>query len=207
MSRVEIMGSLMTADTPLERAYLCIGWLCNARGVFIRPRTVRGVGCGRKTWRKKPRGPWRSTLGSSEDVGTKTAGRWQAFECALKWNSSWSQSTYIYRVQSSVWRLLNYWPPPPLHPHCKKSWRSSSTPASGDAGPIHTGVEQSFRHPWIKFYYKYRTFPTIFTSVELVRQSWKVSKAALAAHKPTPYRVTICHSTTAPHSLPNISIH
>ncbi len=23
--------------------------------------------------------------------------------------------------------------------HCKKSWRSSSTPASGDAGPIHTG--------------------------------------------------------------------
>ncbi len=31
--------------------------------------------------------------------------------------------------------------------HCKKSWRSSSTPASGDAGPIHTGVEKSFRHP------------------------------------------------------------
>ncbi len=84
--------------------------------------------------------------------------------------------------------------------HCKKSWRSSSIPASGDAGPIHTGVEQSFRHPWRKFYYKYRTFPTIFTSVELVRQSWKVSKA-LAGREPTPYRVTICHSTTAPHSL------
>jgi hypothetical protein len=32
--------------------------------------------------------------------------------------------------------------------HCKKSWRSNSTPASGDAGPKHTGVEQSFRHPW-----------------------------------------------------------
>ena len=29
--------------------------------------------------------------------------------------------------------------------HCKKSWRSSSTPASGDAGPIHTGVEKSFQ--------------------------------------------------------------
>ena len=52
--------------------------------------------------------------------------------------------------------------------HCKKSWRSSSTPASGDAGPIHTGVEKSFRHPWRKFYYKYQTFPTFFTSVELV---------------------------------------
>ncbi len=33
------------------------------------------------------------------------------------------------------------------HPHCKKSCRSSSTPASGDAGPIHTGIEKSFRHP------------------------------------------------------------
>jgi hypothetical protein len=42
--------------------------------------------------------------------------------------------------------------------HCKKSWRSSSTPASVDAGPIHTGVEKSFRHPWRKFYYKYRTY-------------------------------------------------
>ncbi len=59
--------------------------------------------------------------------------------------------------------------PLPLHVcsvHCKKSWRSSSTPASGDAGPKHTGVEQSFRHPWRKFYYKYRTFPTFFTSVD-----------------------------------------
>ena len=65
--------------------------------------------------------------------------------------------------------------------HCKKSWRSSSTPASGDAGPKHTGVEQSFRHPWRKFYYKYRTFPTFFTSVELVRQTRKASKAACAA--------------------------
>ncbi len=46
--------------------------------------------------------------------------------------------------------------------HCKKSWRSSSTPASGDAGPIHTGVEKSFRHPWRKLYYKYQTFSTDF---------------------------------------------
>jgi hypothetical protein len=28
------------------------------------------------------------------------------------WN--YPQSTYIYRVQSSVWRLWNYWPPHPL---------------------------------------------------------------------------------------------
>ena len=48
--------------------------------------------------------------------------------------------------------------------HCKKSWRSSSTPASGDAGPNDTGVEQIFRHPCRKFYYKYRTFSTFFTS-------------------------------------------
>ncbi len=55
-------------------------------------------------------------------------------------------------------------PPPAVthclntYPHCKKSWWRSSTPASGDAGPIHTGVEKSFRHPWRKFYYKYRTY-------------------------------------------------
>ena len=42
--------------------------------------------------------------------------------------------------------------------HCKKS--CSSTPASGDAGPIHTGVEKSFRHPWRQFNEKYRNFST-----------------------------------------------
>ncbi len=66
--------------------------------------------------------------------------------------------------------------------HCKKSWRSSSTPASGDAGPNDTGVEQIFPHPCRKFYYNYRTFPAfpsnlLFANVELVRQSRKVSKA------------------------------
>ncbi len=30
--------------------------------------------------------------------------------------SIFSQRTYIHRVQSSVWRLPNYWPLPPLHP-------------------------------------------------------------------------------------------
>ena len=37
--------------------------------------------------------------------------RWQA------------QSTYLYRVQSSVWRLPNYWPPP-LHPASVSSPRT-----------------------------------------------------------------------------------
>ena len=31
-----------------------------------------------------------------------------------RWAKSRPQSTYIYRVQSSVWRLTNYWPPHPL---------------------------------------------------------------------------------------------
>jgi hypothetical protein len=44
--------------------------------------------------------------------------------------------------------------------------------ASGDAGPKHTGIEKSFRHPYRKFYYKYRTFPAFFTSVELVRYDY-----------------------------------
>ncbi len=46
--------------------------------------------------------------------------------------------------------------------HCKKSWRSSSTPVFGDAGPIQTGVGKSFRHPWRQLYYKYQTFLTEF---------------------------------------------
>jgi hypothetical protein len=53
--------------------------------------------------------------------------------------------------------------------HCKKSWRSSSIPASGDAGPIQPGVEKSFRHPWRQFYYKYRTFSQNVKCVELLR--------------------------------------
>ncbi len=92
----------------------------------------------------------------------------------------WTKELYL-RTVAPLPSLLP--PPPPSSQtkwtvmHCKKSWRSSSTPASGDAGPKHTGVEQSFRHLWRKFYYKYRISPTFFTSIELVRQSWKVSKA------------------------------
>ncbi len=84
---------------------------------------------------------------------------------------------------------------------CKKIWRSSSTPASGDAGPIHTGVGKSFRHPWRQFYYKYQTFLQAFKNVELLRQSWKVSKAALPGCEPLSFRLTILYSTTVPHFL------
>ncbi len=58
---------------------------------------------------------------------------------------------------------------------------SLSTLASGDAGPIHTGVEKSFRHPCRRFYYKYQTFST---DVELVRQNWIVSKATSPGREP-----------------------
>ncbi len=48
--------------------------------------------------------------------------------------SSGPQSTYIYRVQSSVWRLPNYWTPTPLHP------ASVSSPCTkgGGRGGAHT---------------------------------------------------------------------
>ncbi len=68
-----------------------------------------------------------------------------------------------FRKLVAICRVVN------CGPHCKKSWRSSSTPASGDAGPIHTGIEKSFRQPRRKFYYKYRIFSAFFTSAELVR--------------------------------------
>ncbi len=46
--------------------------------------------------------------------------------------------------------------------HCKNSWLSGSTLASGDAGPITPGVRKSFRHHWRQFYYKHWTFSTDF---------------------------------------------
>ncbi len=42
------------------------------------------------------------------------------------------QSTYIYRVQSSVWRLPNYWPPPPL------STQRVCPPPAPKAGATHS---------------------------------------------------------------------
>jgi hypothetical protein len=105
--------------------------------------------------------------------------------------------------------------------HCKKICRSSSTPASGDAGPIQTGVEKSFRHPWRKIYYKYQTFPTFFASVELVcydlddsRQTYCLQMSNFFDKTWMPqnysdttrertyvFRFTFQYSTTAPHFL------
>jgi hypothetical protein len=86
-----------------------------------------------------------------------------------------TNTEWIIHLHTTI--LCNYSTPHPpasihVYLHCKKSWRSSSTPASGDAGPIHTGVEKSFRNRWRKFYYKYRTFLTFFTSVKLVRHDY-----------------------------------
>ncbi len=45
----------------------------------------------------------------------------------------YTQSTYIYRVQSSVWRLPNYWPPTPSPPS-----KCVLTPPQGGWGGGHT---------------------------------------------------------------------
>ncbi len=42
-----------------------------------------------------------------------------------------AQSTCIYRVQSNVWRLPNFWPPPSLHPASVSSPRTKG-------GRVHT---------------------------------------------------------------------
>ncbi len=85
--------------------------------------------------------------------------------------------------------------------HCKKSWRSSSTPASGDAGPIHTGIEQIFRHPWRKFDYKYRTFSTEFFKCRTCSTEMDCLKSNITWARTYVFRCTFQYSTTAPHFL------
>jgi hypothetical protein len=87
--------------------------------------------------------------------------------------------------------------------HCKKSWRNSSTPAPGDAGPIHTGIEKSFRHPWRKFYYKYRTFSTEFFKCRTSSAEMDCLKSNITSWaRIYVFRFTFQYSTTAPHFLP-----
>jgi hypothetical protein len=120
---------------------------------------------------------------------TKTLKQQFMVLCIVSW--------WIWRGVGNVgWERNCVW-----HVHCKKIWRSSSTPAYGDAGPIQPGVGKSFRHSWRQFYCKYRTFWQTFKIVELLRQRWKVSKAAFLGHKPLSFRLTIWHSTTEPHFL------
>ncbi len=120
-------------------------------------------------------------------------GRWRPMRKLDVWDSYRS-----YQNEDVMWSKYGR-----ITVHCKKSWRSNLTPASGDAGPKHTGVEQSFRHPWRKFYYKYWTFPTFFTSVELVRQSRKVSKAECGArtYDLQDYNLPLYHCATLSLSL------
>ena len=89
--------------------------------------------------------------------------------------------------------------------HCKKSWRSSSTPASGDAGPIHTGVEKSFRHTWRKFYYKYRTFSTEFFKCRTSSAEMDCLKSNITWARTYVFRFTFQYSTTAPHFLMSLT--
>jgi hypothetical protein len=58
----------------------------------------------------------------------------------------------------------------------------SSTPASGDAGPIHTGVEKSI--PAEDFTINIELFLQTFTNVKLVRQNWIVSKVTSPGREP-----------------------
>ncbi len=85
--------------------------------------------------------------------------------------------------------------------HCKKSWRSSATPASGDAGPIHTGIEQIFRHLWRKFYYKYRIFSTEFFKCRTSSVEMDCLKSNITWARTYVFRFTFQYSTTAPHFL------
>ncbi len=85
--------------------------------------------------------------------------------------------------------------------HCKKSWRSSSTPASGDAGPKHTGIEKSFRHPYRKFYYKYRTISTDFYKCRTSSIELDYLKSNITRARTWELRLTYQYSTTAPRSL------
>ncbi len=62
------------------------------------------------------------------------------------------QSTYIYRAQSSVWRLPNYWPPTTLHPASVSSPpplepKAEGTHSQGGEG-VGVNISEDARH-WI----------------------------------------------------------
>ncbi len=85
--------------------------------------------------------------------------------------------------------------------HCKKNWRSSSTPACGDAGPIQPGVGKRFWHPWRQFYQKYRTFSTDFYKCRTSSTDIKYLKTDATRAWTYTLRFTFQCSTTAPHFL------
>ncbi len=68
--------------------------------------------------------------------------------CLYQWESMRGvepQSTYIYRVQSSVWRLQTIGPPPPVHPASVSSTRTKGGGGEGLGGSI---LMEDARH-WI----------------------------------------------------------
>jgi hypothetical protein len=61
--------------------------------------------------------------------------------------------------------------------------------------------EKVFGIPEDNFTINIELFLQAFKIVVLLRQSWKVSKAAVPWREPLSFRLTILHSTTAPHFL------
>ncbi len=86
------------------------------------------------------------------------------------------QRTYIYRVQSSVWRLLNYWPPTPSPP-------SECVLPRTKGGVVHTrrpvrgwgfNISEDARHWIVLLQYTPSTMPTLpqsYTKFWLTRAS------------------------------------
>ncbi len=118
--------------------------------------------------------------------------------------------TYIeYRAVSGVFRTID--PPTPLNP------ASVSSPRTEGRGTVkkfdevvrhlHLVTQDQFRLvsekvfgiPEENFTINIELFWQAFKNVVLLRQSWKVSKAALQGREPLSFRFTIWHSTAAPH--------
>jgi hypothetical protein len=103
------------------------------------------------------------------------------------------QSTYIYRVQSSVWRLPNYCLPPPLRP------ASVSSPRTKGGGGGHNrravkgwgvNISEEARY-WIGLLqYNPSTTPTVFSSV----QTHEINRCAAASKAGKPFVPTVLQS-------------
>ncbi len=149
--------------------------ITHQRTLFKVKRQVKVRSCGQKSWILS-RDPVRlnawlfGVLHFTGYIHTYSLRTYLKFRHAFQKPNSWTYNFVEvsgHNLESSqVWgfsiHFLNQRERGSGFLHCKKSWRSSSTPATGDAGPIHTGVKKSFRLPCRKFYYKYRTFSTDF---------------------------------------------
>jgi hypothetical protein len=98
-----------------------------------------------------------------------------------KFSTSWS-SVHKYLLFDSQTSHLQY--EQKIDAHCKKSWLSGSTLASGDAGPIQPGVRKSFRHHWRQFYYKHWTFSPDFNKCWTSSTELDCSKVTTPGNEP-----------------------